>query len=132
MLLGMQYRLLPLLALGVLASACGASAPPRSLEAYRIVSQSTDPATGQVIYHGVAEDGSGATVQIYGGQGQVAVARSGPAPLVRRAPAFRRHRRMWRRHAMRREAMRQRMAQRWQGRRGRHHAHRGPHGPGCR
>lgn len=90
------------------------------------MSQSTDPATGQVIYHGVAEDGSGATVQIYGqGDGQLAVQRGPAVPMVRRAPAFR-HRA--RRQAMRRQWTRQRLAERGRRFRGRDRHH----GRGCR
>ncbi|MCB9592968.1 MAG: hypothetical protein H6719_09575 [Sandaracinaceae bacterium] len=117
-----QYLPLFLLLGGVLGG-CGASAPTRSLEAYRIVSQSTDPTTGQVVYHGVAEDGSGATVQIYGGAGQVAVQRA-PAARPRGRHGWR-HPRMRRRQAARRQVMRQRFAEHM---RGQPHGH----GHGCR
>mgnify|MGYP001244588802 CR=1 FL=1 len=128
MLSGMRWTLL--IAAASLSTACGASGT-HQLSAYRIVDQTTDPETGEIVYRGVAEDGSGGTVEIYAGASAV------PAPgHAAGAPAFRAPPRHARAHRRPRWAMSHRFARRWRG----HHHHRGPpaggadadhRGPGC-
>ncbi|MBX3268738.1 MAG: hypothetical protein KF729_00670 [Sandaracinaceae bacterium] len=115
-----------LIAAASLSTACGASTT-HQLSAYRIVDQTTDPRTGEIVYRGVAEDGSGGTVEIYAGP-SAATAQRGHAAS---APAFRAPPPHARAHRRPRWAMSHRFARRWRG----HRHHRAPdadhRGPGC-
>jgi len=117
----MTHRLPLVVAAVLLATGCGAASQRSTLESYRIVRSDVDPATGQVVHLGVAEDGSGATIRVYADGETMTVVDPRAVRLQQRFEARqrriarRRHVRRWRRwHRHRRRAWR-----------------RHGHGPGC-